>query len=182
MDLLHDHETYIDGGAYRGDTVHRFIDNRGGEYKDIIAFEPDTENYKALLNRHRGFRPFNLFRIALSDKTGTTSFYGGYDICSRLGDGGLTKVRSYKIDDLYLKPSLIKLHLEGGELAALRGAERTLLQYRPIVTANVDHNDDGIWRTAHWLMSHLEDYDFLFRNHVWCAAGSVVYAIPKERK
>ena len=177
VDLLHDNETYLDGGAYIGETVRRFRGNRGGMYKQIIAFEPDSKNFAALVD----WFPLCSKRIALSDKTGSASFYDGYGICSRLGDGP-AQVPTWQIDDLYLKPSLIKLHLEGGELAALKGAKRTLRQYRPIISANVDHNDDGMWRTAHWLMSTLEDYEFLFRNHVWCAANSIVYAIPKERK
>ena len=63
---------------------------------------------------------------------------------------------------------------------ALKGAQQTLLDCRPIVAATVYHNDDGIWRTADWLMKTLADYRFLFRNHSWCGTGAVIYAIPRE--
>jgi hypothetical protein len=42
------------------------------------------------------------------------------------------------------------------------------------------HKAVGLWRTAGWLMRELADYRFLFRNHCWCGAGAVVYAIPRE--
>jgi len=49
------------------------------------------------------------------------------------------------------------------------------------VLATVYHNEDGIWKTAHWLMDTLPDYRFLFRAHSWCGTGAVIYAIPEER-
>ena len=76
---------------------------------------------------------------------------------------------------------LVKLHLEGGELAALKGARQTLLTHRPVLAATVYHNADGIWETPHWLMDNLPDYRFLFRVHAWCGNGAVIYAIPRER-
>jgi hypothetical protein len=83
---------------------------------------------------------------------------------------------------LQLAPTFIKLHLEGGELAALRGARETLLAHRPIVAATVYHNADGMWRTPLWLMQTLPDYRFLFRLDAWCGTGGVLYAIPNERQ
>src|SRR5262249_29262389 len=118
------------------------------------------------------------------DKSGAP-FHSGYGLMSRLGDDGRSRSMTRKIDSFDLRhdrsPTFIKLHLEGGELKALRGADETLRRCRPIVVASVDHNDDGLWRTQAFLMSHLEDYGFLFRNHAWQASCSMIYAIPKER-
>jgi hypothetical protein len=80
-----------------------------------------------------------------------------------------------------LAPSFVKLHLEGAELAALKGARQTLLANPPIIAATVYHNADGMWRTPLWLMETLPDYRFLFRAHSWCGTGAVVYAIPNAR-
>ena len=90
-------------------------------------------------------------------------------------------MRTRALDALGLNPTFLKLHLEGGELAALKGARQTLLSRRPIVAATVYHNADGIWRTPLWLMETLPDYHFLFRSHGWCGTGAVVYAMPAER-
>lgn len=41
-------ETYLDLGAYNGDTVQEFLQLSQGHYKKIIALEPDPKNYKKL--------------------------------------------------------------------------------------------------------------------------------------
>ena len=41
-------ETYLDLGAYNGDTVQEFLQLTRGRYKKIVALEPDKKNYKKL--------------------------------------------------------------------------------------------------------------------------------------
>ena len=41
-------ETYLDLGAYNGDTVQEFLQLTRGRYKKIVALEPDPKNYKKL--------------------------------------------------------------------------------------------------------------------------------------
>ena len=41
-------ETYVDAGAYDGDTVEEFLRLTGRKYKKIYAVEPDSKNYKKL--------------------------------------------------------------------------------------------------------------------------------------
>ena len=196
-------EVFLDGGACGGVTALKFsdaVDGRfvtNGRFSMIHAVEPDPTNQFPYLG-HR----VRLHRIALSDVNGEAPFYGGFGVASRLArdtlsaqplsaplmrstmsacPGFVDTVPTKRIDDLGVAPTFIKLHLEGGELAALRGATHTLQTRRPIVAANVDHNADGLWLTAAHLMATLDEYRFMFRNHVWCAAGSVLYAIPEER-
>jgi hypothetical protein len=118
---------------------------------------------------------------ALADREGEALFHDGLGYASQLSDTGQTRVRIRPIDALGLAPTFVKLHLEGGELGALKGGKQTLLACRPIVAATVYHNADGIWRTPLWLMETLPDYRFLLRLDSWCGTGAVVYAIPNER-
>ena len=90
-------------------------------------------------------------------------------------------LRSITLDSLDLAPDFIKLHLEGAELDALRGARETIRRHRPIIAVTTYHNADGIWRTPAWLMDTLEDYRFLMRLHSGCGTGAVVYALPQEQ-
>ena len=41
-------ETYLDLGAYNGDTVQEFLQLTRGRYKKIVALEPDPKNFKKL--------------------------------------------------------------------------------------------------------------------------------------
>jgi FkbM family methyltransferase len=182
VSILHDHEIFLDGGAYHGEASGKFFKHTNGKYRCIYAFEADDKNFEALvINKTINNIPMYVSPDALAREDGTMKFSDGFGFCSKLSDAGAARVTSRSIDSLNLAQTFIKLHLEGGELEALKGAHETLAKHRPIIAANVDHNTDGLWRTAAYLMGLLEDYRFLFRNHCWCASGAVVYAIPKER-
>ena len=75
----------------------------------------------------------------------------------------------------------MKLHLEGGELAALKGGIQTIRRSRPIIAATTYHNSLGLWEFPQWIMHNLMDYRFYLRLHGWCGTGLVIYAIPLER-
>lgn len=176
---LHDRETLLDGGAHHGAVSLAFAAMIASPR--VIAVEPDAGN-RALLGEklHRLARTAVL-DCALAVEDGTAAFSEGYGFASKLSAFGQAQVNVRSIDSLDVAPTFIKLHLEGGELEALRGACETLHAQRPIVAATVYHNADGLWRAASWLMGELDDYRFLFRNHCWCGAGAVVYGIPGER-
>ena len=50
---LGDDEEYIDMGAYNGDTVLEFAETVGGEYRQILAVEPDGKNFKKFLKNDK---------------------------------------------------------------------------------------------------------------------------------
>jgi FkbM family methyltransferase len=177
---LNDRETLLDGGAHHGSVSLAFAVLIGSPR--VIAVEPDAVNRAVLGERLRELPRLAVLDCALAAHDGTAAFSEGYGFASKLSGFGQAQVSARSIDSLDVEPTFIKLHLEGGELNALRGARETLRAQRPIVAATVYHNADGIWRTADWLMRELDDYRFLFRNHCWCAAGAVVYAIPRERR
>ncbi len=178
--VLNDHETFLDGGACDGATSVKFA-NLVGDYRRIVAVEPDAFNRHSLIGALHSKDKIALSNCALSDKDGYGRFLGGYGMMSKLSSTSQRSVPTLKIDSLDVAPTFVKLHLEGGEFDALLGAAKTLEKCRPIVAATVYHDADGLWRTADWLMEALDGYRFLFRNHCWCGAGAVVYAIPNER-
>ena len=184
LGALREDEVVLDGGAHHGVVVEAFSRHTKGKFSRIVAVEPDPIN-RVHLGKNLHKLAANDARIAiddyaLADSDGETVFHCGLDYASQISRTGSMRVRTRQIDALDLSPSFIKLHLEGTELAALKGARQTLLDQRPIVAATVYHNSDGIWRTAEWLQT-LPDYRFLFRNHSWCGTGAVIYAIPHER-
>ncbi len=169
---LHDRETFLDGGAHHGAVSLAFASMIGNSR--VIAVEPDAANRAVLGERLRGLPQAEVLDCALAAEDGTADFSEGYGFASKLSAFGQRQVNVRTIDSLDVEPTFIKLHLEGGELDALRGSRETLRAHRPIVAATVYHNADGLWRTAEWLMRELDDYRFLFRNHCWCGAGAVV--------
>jgi FkbM family methyltransferase len=185
MRALRDDEDFIDAGAHHGDVTEAFVQHTGGVFRHIAAIEPDPANRAVLVENLRRRMPQDarttVFDCALSDAEGEAAFHDGLDYASQLSDTGRMRVMCRRLDALGLSPTFVKLHLEGAELRALKGGRETLLKNRPLIAATVYHNDDGIWKTAAWLMQSLADYRFLFRAHSWCGTGAVIYAIPHER-
>jgi hypothetical protein len=56
---------YVDGGAYDGDTVLRFVERNGTTYDQIYAFEPDADNFAQLEARTRHLPRLRRFRQGL---------------------------------------------------------------------------------------------------------------------
>jgi FkbM family methyltransferase len=183
--ILRDDEILLDAGAHHGTVINAFISQTNRAFRQIIAVEPDPENCLRLQENLRAWRlagaHVTILTCALSDEDGEALFHPRLDYASQLSPTGTTFVETCRLDTLDLAPTIVKLHLEGAELAALRGGRRTLLANRPIVAATIYHNTDGIWETPLWLMDTLPDYRFLLRVHSWCGTGAVIYAIPKER-
>tara|TARA_B110001454_G_scaffold73510_1_gene71195 strand:- start:70 stop:1266 length:1197 start_codon:yes stop_codon:yes gene_type:complete len=172
-------ELIVDAGAHHGVVTRKLVALNG--ISRIVAIEPDAEN-RVILERsladitHR----ITVYPFALGDAPGEHVFHAGLGYASQLSATGQGTTRVVTLDNLALAPDFMKLHLEGAELATLKGARETLRRHRPILAITTYHNADGIWRTPAWLMEHLPRYRFLFRTHSWCGTGAVVYALPEE--
>lgn len=185
MVVLGDDEIFVDAGAHHGSVIDAFTARTNGRFASIVAVEPDAANRERLLATIEATMPGDdrvvILNCALGSAPGEARFHAGLGYASQLSATGRESVRVAKLDDL-TAASFVKLHLEGGELDALKGGREMLARDRPIVAATVYHNDDGIWRTPLWLMETLPGYRFLFRLHSWCGTGAVIYAIPEERR
>jgi FkbM family methyltransferase len=183
--VLNEDEFLLDAGAHDGSVSQAFARHTNGAFRRIAAIEPDPSNRARLDANLQSWLPADprvtVHDCALADDEGEALFHDGIDYASQLSPTGRMRVTTRPLDALDLSPTFVKIHLEGGELSALKGARGTLLGNRPIVAATVYHNADGIWKTPHWLMQLLPNYRFLFRAHSWCGTGAVVYAIPNER-
>lgn len=141
----------IHAGTFYGDMVPSFSRICGPDHR-LYAFEPLLENY--VLARGavdaNDLRNVVLIGSALGEKT---------DICfmdntlidrpdlhaggaSRVAPEGKTSASMVSIDSLGLKDiSVLHLDVEGFELPALRGGERTIRECRPAIFIE-DNNDD----------------------------------------
>lgn len=179
-------ERVLDGGAHHGELVPRFFEALGSAMGRLWAIEPDPGSLSVLKATSETWPADLRSRVAildevLSDRPGPMSFHHGLGYASQIAPTGQMKRDATTIDTLGLDPTIIKLHLEGGELDALRGARETITRHRPIVMATVYHDAAGLIETPLHLMRTLEDTAVSMRTHGYCGTGAVVYAIPKER-
>lgn len=172
----------IDGGAYDGRVLKKWLEVVG-TFREAHCFEPDAVNaasLKAAVATMPEAARIHIYAQALSDHNGTLSLQSGFGMASRIEAGG-EAVEAVTLDSLKLAPGFIKLHLEGGEYAAIQGALETIHTHCPVLVATVYHNRDGLWKTAALLMEKLNNYRFYFRAHAWCGTGAVIYAVPEGR-
>lgn len=135
--LVRPGDTVIDVGANVGYTTCLMIDclkQRG----EVLSFEPLPELF-AILENNVGTKNMNitkLFNLALSDIEGEATLTlpvdfknnDGVATLQQTSDGKKIRVKTSTIDALKLttKVRLIKLDVEGHELAVLKGAEEAI--------------------------------------------------------
>lgn len=127
----------IDIGAHLG-YFTRILSKLVGTNGLVYAFEADPENIKLLKNNIKKFRNIRIIQKAVASQEELVNFYHSQKTgCSSLtpSDFRQTKITvatvdidSFLIDENIKKIDLVKLDIEGGELAALTGMEKVLFR------------------------------------------------------
>lgn len=171
-------EEFVDGGAQDLFTSFRFARKARGRYRAIYAFEPDTRNYvECAGNRELFDGRLHLYKLALSDRAASLPFLEDRQN-SRIDERGGYEVFADTLDHCLAdaSPSFIKLHLEGGELAALRGAEGIIRRNSPKVAVCLDHRPGDIVDIPALLLSYNPDYRFRLRHYSSSITETILYA------
>ena len=93
----------------------------------VLAFEPDKRNLKLLRKNVEGLNNCKVFESALYDINGYISFgYAQRPNLSYITTKGEHEVPCVTIDSLNESVNFIKMDIEGGEVAAFKGAKETL--------------------------------------------------------
>lgn len=179
---LHDHENLVDVGAHLGEVSRQWIKRFGGRFDRIRMIEADRGNYAVCAALADADVRIDAYCHAVADIADNARFSAGLGYASQIDQRGEDVVDVRRLDDLPGGPvTYLKLHLEGWELAALKGAGQLVARHRPIIAVTAYHNRLGLWELPMWFFDQLEDYRILFRLHSWCGTGAVIYAIPEER-
>lgn len=173
----------MDCGAYRGDTIERFINWSGGHYTKIIAFEPDAENFAALENfvRERGYKNVTALNCGVYDRKAVLAFDSCGNESSALSTGGTASTAVEKIDDVVggEPVSLIKMDVEGSELPALHGAASTITRDKPALAICAYHRAEDLITLPQYIKSLYDGYKFYLRKHTFTTEWDlVIYATP----
>ena len=159
---LSDNESYIDLGAYTGDTVSDFV-SRVKDYNSITAVEPDKKSFKKLINNTEGLKNFKAINACVSDKSGTEAFSmrGGRN--SSLGEG--EKIAAVTVDEIAEKgATFIKADVEGGEAKAISGAKNTILKYKPKIQLACYHRNEDLFYLPEAVFNIRDDYKLYLRH------------------
>lgn len=162
---LTDSESYLDLGAYRGDTVDEFLSYVNG-YSDITAVEPDKRAFRKLTEHCKGLERITLINSAVWSSKGEASMNGGRGRGSCVGDGGET-ICAVSVDEICPPHGLsyIKADVEGSEKAMLCGAHNTLRDFKPKLNIAAYHRSEDIFALVNQIHAINGDYRIFLRHH-----------------
>lgn len=161
---LTDNETFLDLGAYNGDTVADFT-SRVNSYNKIIACEPDKKSFKKLMLNTEGLKNIRCENVGVSDFCGSSYFSmkGGRNSAV---SGGKTEIQFVTVDSLSkdLNVSFIKMDVEGEELKTIRGAKNTILRSKPKMLVSCYHRTEDFITLPKAVFEIRNDYKLYIRH------------------
>lgn len=166
-----DNETFVDLGAYDGDTVREFVAACDGKYKKIYAFEADEKNFKKLKANAENLEDVYAFNLAAWDKKETLLFEKKKGRNSRLSVAGNVEVQAQSVDNVVDgEVTILKMDIEGSEEKALDGARETIVKYSPRLYVCAYHRNSDMFLLPLKIHSMCSDYRFYFYHHRYIPA------------
>ena len=142
---LSDHETYIDMGAYNGDTVLGFVSACGGSYDRIYAPEPDERNFRKLEKNVSELPRVHIFNAAAWSEDTELDFSdssGRKASLSPFSKKRMKRVAALRGDTLTENATFIKMDVEGAEREAIKGCAQSLRNGSKLAAALYHRSED----------------------------------------
>lgn len=161
---LNNNESFLDLGAYTGDTVLDFVD-RAVIYKNITAVEPDKKTFKKLLKNTEHLQNIYCINKCISSFCGTGNFAMNAGRNSVVSLDG-TETEFITVDSITQAKdvSFIKMDVEGEELAAINGAENTIMVNKPKMLISCYHRTDDLLSIPKAVFHKRNDYKLYMRH------------------
>ena len=157
---------FIDGGAFIGDTS--LMLEKYYNPKKVYAFEPELRNFIIMgetikRNNLKNIIPINK---GIGDKEELLRIDSSFSD-SRISEKGLQEIEIITIDNYVFRNNLdvglIQLDIEGYGLKALKGAEKTLKKYKPVLLIDIYHNGEEFFLIKNYLEILNLNYNFKIR-------------------
>lgn len=146
-------DVVLDVGANTGSHTVAFS-RIVGEKGIVLGFEPERNNFYTLAGNIaiNNLKNVQVFQIALADESGEisvpeidfekTSNFGALELLKNAEYHRSYKVPLSTIDELKLKRlNFIKIDVEGMEREVIKGAEKSIDQFKPIIYAENDREE-----------------------------------------
>ena len=168
-----ENSSFIDLGAYRGDTLMRFTRMFPG-FSSATAVEPERHSFKKLSECAEGFSiPVTCVNAIISDTCGTamiTNSRGRGTRAAKVNTGHeIAKVTVDSFADS-ANAGFIKFDVEGSEFAALEGARNTISNRKPQMKIACYHKSADLFEIPERVFEIRDDYRIYMR-HTPCIPG-----------
>ncbi len=182
-------ETYVDLGAYDGDTIEEFLKLTNKRFNRIYALEPDRRSFSklrrrlyyisgALLTAKNAAAWSSNTQLMFWNKSGRSSSFTANISEQTKGKGYETE--AVTVDSLLDgKPAtLIKYDVEGAEKEALLGSAETIRNYKPRLIVSVYHRIEDMIELPLLVNELNPDYRIYMRHHPYIPAWDTnIYCI-----
>jgi len=183
-----DHEILVNCGAYTGDSAEAFVNaihkSGNGDYSEIISFEPSPCHFEKCVGRN--LPRHRCLRMGCSDAPGRILFHddgtsSAAFLPASAADENALEVET--IDNVLAggRATFIKMDIEGAELSALKGAEKTIRTWKPLLAICAYHKPEDLIEIPRFIRSLVPEYRWYLRAYHRAAIEVVLYAIPPDR-
>lgn len=182
--------SFVDCGAFQGDTLKSFL-NQIGSYKyQYYAFEADSRNYEMLKEYCLEHSLENVYPINLGvwDKKEQLYFQSDDvtgDVAGKLvidkESENASQISADSIDAILGDKHIdfIKMDIEGAEIKALNGAKESIGRWNPTLAISAYHELEHLWEVPLLIKKLNERYKICFGHHMWNMADTVCYGLMK---
>lgn len=182
-----ENESFVDCGAYTGDTFQEFISRCKGKFENYYAFEPDKNNFMMLKSNTQKYdkQKISLYNLGCSNVKDSLQFEGSDsngNPGAKISEKGDTIIDVDRIDDVLQgkRITFIKMDIEGEETKALEGANSIIKSQRPKLAICIYHSHEDMVNIPYQLMNELKNYKFYIRHYNIDKIETVFYAIPSN--
>lgn len=194
MEDFYFNETFVDCGAFVGDTIEKFLEERGGVFRKIYAFEPSETIFHALSARTDRIRlewgiPENKIELVqagigdgnyrIEDCTPAKEVPedSRFELLNRaeVESGG---IRICSIDEYFAHEPItfLKADIEGFEKQLVDGAVKVICRDKPRMAICLYHSPFDMYRIALTIKKLCPEYRLAVRQHAYTVNETVLYA------
>lgn len=181
---------FVDLGMYTGDTILKFLQYSGGRYNIIYGFEPDKNIHKMASDNLENYKNIICVNKATSDYNGQINIEQSLGVMQTIESGiyGAEKnernvFEVCKLDSFFenMNPQIdmIKIDIEGAELATLKGASDIIKKNHPIIAVCIYHKQEDIFEIPEYIESLNLPYNLYLRHYSDNQTETVCYFLPK---
>lgn len=169
-----DKEIFIDAGAYKGDSIEKFLKWNRGAYK-AYSLEPSVDMC-AIMER-KGIPSVQIINCA-AWSTEENLFFNDASRGGNVESVGTNVVCGKSIDVILNgeEATFIKMDIEGAELDALKGAKQTIKKYKPRLAICIYPKYDDILQIGKYILDLNPEYKFCIRHYTTYMWETVLYA------
>ena len=143
---LRDDEVFVDAGGYDGDTLEEFMDATNGKFQSYLFFEPDSDLVSIAKQKFETDCRISFIEKGLYRESGIVRFAtSGQSAQGMISEQGEFEIPVIALDDMQdVRPTFIKMDIEGSECDALDGAQEMIKQYHPKLAICIYHRPQDI--------------------------------------